>query len=128
MNEGEFLSQVQAAAGLADRKEARRWSSAVLTALSRLAPDSETRRQLITQLPGFLKAPLLEETPHALLMDGEALVQHVAAALNVHAPAAATAVHAVYAVLRKAISAGELADFEAKIPPDAARLLRRTAA
>lgn len=127
MTKEQFLSQVQAAGGLANHKEAERWSRAVLSALSHLAPDSETRRQLITQLPGFLKTPVLTETPRALLMDGETLIQHVAAALDIHAPAAEQAIRAVYGVLRKAVSAGELADFEARIPPDAARLLRSIA-
>jgi uncharacterized protein (DUF2267 family) len=112
---------------LANHEEAERWSRAVLAALSHLAPDSETRRQLITQLPGFLKTPLLTETPRPLLMDGEALIQHLAAALDIHARAAERAVRAVYGVLRKAVSAGELTDFEAKVPPDAARLLRSIA-
>ena len=124
MTKEQFLAQVQAAEGPADRREAERWSKAVLTALSRLAPDSETRRQLITQLPGFLKRPLLAETPHALLMDGEALIQQVAADLDMRAPLAERAVRTVYGVLRQAVSAGELADFEARIPQDVARLLK----
>jgi uncharacterized protein (DUF2267 family) len=123
MTKAEFLSRVQAAGGLADRKEAERWSRAVLSALGQLAPDSETRRQLIAQLPGFLKTPLLAETPRALPMGREALIQHVAAALDLHARAAERAVRGVYGVLRSAVSAGELADFEARIPPDAARFL-----
>lgn len=124
MTKEQFLVQVQAAGGLADRPEAERWSRSVLTALSRLAPDSETRRQLITQLPGFLKTPLLAETHHPLLMDGEALIQHVAADLNIRAPLAERAVRTVYGVLRQAVSGGELADFEARIPQDTARLLK----
>jgi uncharacterized protein (DUF2267 family) len=71
---------------------------------------------------------MLGETPRVLIMDAEALIQHVAASLGIHAPAAEEAIRAVYAVLRKAVSAGELADFEAKIPPDAAQLLKRIAA
>jgi uncharacterized protein (DUF2267 family) len=123
MTKEAFLAQVQMAAGLADRKEAERWSKAVLAALGHLAPDSETRRQLITQLPGFLKTPLLAETPRSLLMDREALIQHIAAALDIRAPGAERAVRAVYGVLRKAVAPGELADFEARIPPDVAKLL-----
>ncbi|HSF04991.1 MAG TPA: DUF2267 domain-containing protein [Methylomirabilota bacterium] len=126
MTKEQFLSRVQAAGGLADPKEAERWSRAVLSALAQLAPDSQTRRQLIAQLPGFLKRPLLTETPRALLMGGEALIQHVAATLDIHAPTAERAVRSVYGVLRGAVSAGELADFEARLPPDAARLLEST--
>ena len=67
---------------------------------------------------------VVAETPHALLMDGEALIQQVAADLDIRAPLADQAVRTVYGVLRQAISAGELADFEARIPQDAARLLK----
>lgn len=123
MTKEEFLSRVQAAGALADRQEAERWSEAVIAALSQLAPDSETRRQFITQLPGFLKKPRLAETPVSLLMDGEALIQHVASALDTRARRAQWAVGAVYGVLRQAVTPGELADFEAKIPEQAARLL-----
>jgi uncharacterized protein (DUF2267 family) len=123
MTKEEFLSRVQTAGDLAERKEAERWSQAVTVALSHLAPDSETRRQLITQLPGFLKRPLLAEAPRSLLMDRGALIQHVAAALDTRAPNAERAVRTVYGVLRKAVAPGELADFEARVPPDVARLL-----
>jgi uncharacterized protein (DUF2267 family) len=82
MRKPEFLAQVKAAGGLSSAKEAERWSKAVLTALVDLAPDSETRRQFITQLPGFLKTPLLVEPPRLLLMEHEAFIQHIGAALE----------------------------------------------
>ena len=123
MKDQEFLSAVQAAAGLADRTEAERWAKAVAGALAELAPDAETRRQLITQLPRVLKAHLRETTQPALLMDREALIQHVAARLGVHAPEARRALLAVWGVIRRAVAPGELADFKARVPPDVAALL-----
>jgi uncharacterized protein (DUF2267 family) len=121
----EFLAQVQVAGRLADRREAERWSRAVLRALSHLAPDSETRRQFITQLPGFLKTALLADRPRALLMTREAFLQHIGAALRVHTPEAERALGAVYRVLGQAVSAGEIADFEARLPPEIAAFLGR---
>ena len=125
MKKTEFLAQVKAAGGLSSAKEAERWSKAVLTALIDVAPDSETRRQFITQLPGFLKAPLLDEPPRALLMDHEAFVQHIGVALEAHASKAEHALTSVWSVVRKAISAGEIADFQARIPKDVAAHLAR---
>jgi uncharacterized protein (DUF2267 family) len=125
MKTSEFLAQVQADGGLGSRKEAERWSRAVLTALAELAPDPETRRQFITQLPGSLKRYLLALTPRPLVMDREALIQHVGAALDVHAPEARRALGTVYAVVRRAVSPGELEDFEARLPEDIAAVLGR---
>lgn len=121
----EFFTQVQQAAGLADRREAERWSLAVLDALAEVAPDAETRRQLITQLPGRLKTRLLAEKPRSLLADREALMQHVGATLDVHVPEAERAFRAVYATVRNAVSAGQLEDFERRVPADVRAFLVR---
>jgi uncharacterized protein (DUF2267 family) len=125
MKQTEFLAQVKAAGGLSSAKEAGRWSKAVLTALIDLAPDSETRRQFITQLPGFLKTPLLAERPRLLVMEHDAFIQHIGAALEVHASEAERALTSVWSVLRTAISAGEMADFQARVPKDVASYLAR---
>lgn len=125
MKKTEFLVQVKTASGLASVKEAERWSKVVLTALIDLAPDSETRRHFISQLPGFLKTPLLAEPPRALIMDHDGLIQHIGAALEAHATEAERALTCVWSVLRKAISAGEMADFQTRVPKDVASYLAR---
>lgn len=123
MKEQEFLSQVQAAADLPSRKEAERWAKAVVGALADLAPDSESRRQLITQLPGSLKSHLQMQPRRSLVMDRDALIQHVGAALDLHAPDAQRALLAVWGVMKQAVAAGELAEFEAQVPEDVAAFL-----
>jgi hypothetical protein len=96
----------------------------VAGALADLAPDAETRRQLITQLPGFLKSHLQAQACRSLLMDREELIQHVGAALDLHASDAQGALLAVWGVIRRAVSPGELVDFEARVPKDVAGFLK----
>ena len=119
----QFLSEVQAAAGLSTRKDAERWAKAVAGALADLAPDSQTRRRFISQLPRVLKSALQAQTRPALMMDREALIQHVGAALDVHAPDARRALVVVWSVIRRSVSAGEIAEFGARVPKDVAALL-----
>jgi uncharacterized protein (DUF2267 family) len=125
MNDEEFLAHVLESGAVASREEARRWSMAVLGALTHLLSDAETRRRFITQLPGSLKSHLLAEEPRSFLMDREAFLQHVGAALKTHVPEAERAVAAVYPVVRKAVSAGEIAAFEAHLPKEVVASLRR---
>jgi uncharacterized protein (DUF2267 family) len=127
MNKREFLAQVQAGGDLTSAREAERWSKAVLAALIDLAPDSETRRQFIAQLPGFLKTPVRESAPRPLLMDHEASLQRVGAELGAHTAEAERVLACVWTVLRRAISAGEIADFQARVPQDVASYLARVA-
>ncbi|MBI1845772.1 MAG: DUF2267 domain-containing protein [Candidatus Rokubacteria bacterium] len=127
MREQDFIVSVQHAAGLPGRKEAMRWSRAVAAALLDLAPDAETRRKLITELPGFLKSHLRDRAPHPLSMDREALIQHVGAALDLHAPDARRALLAVWGVMRRAVSPGEIAAFAARLSADIAVLLETAA-
>lgn len=47
------------------------------------------------------------------MMDREALIQHIAAALDVHVPEGRRALLAVWSVLRRSVSQGEIAEFEA---------------
>lgn len=125
MTRQEFLRDVQAAGRLPGPKDAERWARCVVESLAQLAPDSETRRQFVTQLPGFLKSHLRSAPPPSIVMDQEALIQHVGAALGVRAPEAQRALTTVWQVVRKAVSPGEIADFEARIPPDIASFLTR---
>jgi uncharacterized protein (DUF2267 family) len=111
------------ACSLATRKDAERCAKAVAIALADLAPDSQTRRRFISQLPRVLKSALQAETPSGLMMDREALIQHVAAALDVHAPEGRRALLAVWGVIRRSVSQGEIAAFQAHLPRDIAALL-----
>ena len=125
MRAKDFVTRVQQSAGLSSRTEAERWVAAVLTSLSHLLPDSETRRHFVSQLPGHLKSRLLDEAPRSLLMDRDVFLQHLGSQLGTHAHQAETALRAVYGVLKQAVSAGEIADFEAHISKDIVALLDR---
>ncbi len=127
MKDRDFLARVQELGALPTRKEAQRWAIEVLRALADLLPEAEVRRHFISQLPGALKARLLAEPPRALLMDRGAFVQHVAAALGVHAADGERALRIVYRVLKEAVSPGQIAQFGAHIPKDIASLLERPA-
>ncbi|HLE43274.1 MAG TPA: DUF2267 domain-containing protein [Methylomirabilota bacterium] len=125
MKAEEFYARVHELGGLESRKEGKRWSIATLGALWHLLPNAETRRHFASQLPRALKSALLDEPPRALLMDRDAFVQHVGAALGVHAPDGARALRIVYQVLREALSPGQIDELEAHIPKDVAALLQR---
>jgi uncharacterized protein (DUF2267 family) len=125
MNKREFLSRVQQLDDLESPKEAERRSVAVLTALTHVLPDSEVRRHFASQLPGFLKSRLAEERPRALVLTGDAFLQHLGRALGVHAPEAERALTSVVGVLREAVSAGQVDDLEAHLPKEIAALLER---
>ena len=125
MQEKVFLGRVQELGALATRQDADRWSMAVLGALCDLLADAETRRHFLSQLPGAFKARLLTKEPGAYEMDPDTLVQRVAAALGVHAPEGERAVRVVYQVLKDAVSPGQLAEYEARLPNDLAVFLER---
>jgi uncharacterized protein (DUF2267 family) len=125
MRKEEFLARVQKAGGTTSRGEAERWSKVVLSALTELVDDAARRRHFLSQLPGFLKAHLLAEIPRSLSMNRDALVRHVGAQLGVHSVEAERVLTVVYAVLAKAVSPGEIADFEEHVPREIAGLLGR---
>ena len=125
MKKGEFLAQVQAGGALPGPKDAERWATATLRALTQLLPEAELRRHFISQLPSFLKSRLRDEPPPALPMDRGALFQHVGAALGEHASEGQRAVRVVYGVLKAALSPGQIAEFQAHVPKEIAALLVR---
>lgn len=125
MNERDFLARVQELGALASPKDARRWATEVLRALADLLPEAQVRRHFVSQLPGALKSSLRTEAPRGLLMDRQAFVQHVGAMLGVHAADGERALRAVYRVLKEAVSPGQIAQFEARIPQDVAAFLGR---
>ena len=125
MNKPEFLSRVQRAAALPTAKEAERWSVEVVRALVHGLSDSEARRHFASQLPGFLKSRIREDPPRNVAMTRDAFLQHLGAALEMHAPDAERALAAVFGVLKDAVSAGQIADLEAHLPGQIAALLER---
>jgi uncharacterized protein (DUF2267 family) len=127
MEEREFVARIQELGGLPSREEADRWAMTVLLALIHLLPDRHKRRRLITQLPGTVKARLLDEPPGAFLMDVDTFLQHVAAGLGTHALEGERAVRVVYRALREAVSPGELAKVEAHLPKDVVGFLKPSA-
>jgi uncharacterized protein (DUF2267 family) len=125
MKEQEFLTRIRDLGGLPSAEEADRWAMTVLLALIHLLYDSETRRRLITQLPGTLKARLLDAPPGALPADLDAFLQHVASSLGMRVPGGSRAVRVVYRALREAVSPGELAKVKEHLPEDVAGFLER---
>ena len=125
MRETEFLERVQKAGTLPSLKEAELWSFGVLGALTQLLSEAEVKRHFISQLPGEIKSRLFAEPAHALSMDRNAFIQHVASTLGVHAPEGERALRAVYRVLKDALSPGQISEFEAHIPKEIAAFLER---
>jgi uncharacterized protein (DUF2267 family) len=124
MEKHQFLERIQEAGGAGE--EAEREAVAVAIALSHLLTESAQRRHFASQLPGFLKAPLLADArpvPAAWTRDG--FVRHLAAGLGTHAAGAETVLRRIYAVLQEAISPGQIAEFEAQLPADIRALLHR---
>ena len=125
MRNEDFIARAQGAVALGSPKDALRIARTVLVALADLLPDSESRRRFATQLPGALKAHVASQSPRSLLMDLNAFLQHVGAGLGARAPEAARVVRAVWSVVREAVAAGEVADFQARVPKDIAAWLGR---
>jgi uncharacterized protein (DUF2267 family) len=118
MKEDEFLARIQQLGGLSGPGEADRWAMTVLLALIHLLPDRHKRRRFVTQLPGSVKARLLDEPPGASLMDLDAFLQHVGAGLGTHVAGGEQAVRVVCRAVREAVDPGELAKVRAHLPAD----------
>jgi uncharacterized protein (DUF2267 family) len=126
MDKQTFLDQARQAVDIGGGEEAERRVIAVVMTLSHLLTDSARRRHFVSQLPGFLKSPLLaEDRPAPLGWSRDGFVQHVASALGTHAAEAEAVLRAVYSVLRDALSPGQIADFEAQVPADVRSVLHQ---
>jgi uncharacterized protein (DUF2267 family) len=126
MDRQSFLERARQAADIGTGNQSEHHAVAVVVALSHLLSDSARRRHFASQLPGFLKSPLLAEAPPApseWTRDG--FVQHVAAGLGTHAAHAEAVLRGVYSVLRDAMSPGQIAEFETQLPDDIRALLRQ---
>ncbi len=119
MDRQTFLDQARRAADIGIGEEAERRVIAIVMVLSHLLSDSAQRRHFVSQLPGFLKSPLLAEArPAPLAWSRDGFVQHVAAALGTHAAQAEAMLRGVYSVLQAALSPGQIAEFEAQVPAE----------
>jgi uncharacterized protein (DUF2267 family) len=126
MDKQAFLEQARRATELGTGEQSEQQAIAVVVALSHLLTDSARRRHFASQLPGFLKSPLLAEArPAPAVWTRDGFVQHVAAALGTHAAQAEAVLRGVYSVLQDALSAGQIAEFEAQVPDDIRALLRQ---
>lgn len=75
--------------------------------------------------PAISKA-FADEAPHALVMDLDAFLQHIASGLETHVTEADRALRIVYGVLREAVSAGQIAELEATVPKPIGAYLRQS--
>ncbi len=126
MDKQSFLERVRPAADLGTSKESDHHAVAVVVALSHLLGDSARRRHFASQLPGFLKSPLLAEArPAPVEWTRDGFVQHVASELDTHAARAEAVLRGVYSILRDAISPGQIPEFEAQLPDDVRALLHQ---
>lgn len=119
MDRQTFLDQARRAADIGIGEESERRVIAIVMVLSHLLSDSAQRRHFVSQLPGFLKSPLLAEArPAPLAWSRDGFLQHVAAALGTHAAQAEAMLRGVYSVLQAALSPGQIAEFEAQVPAE----------
>jgi uncharacterized protein (DUF2267 family) len=120
MKYDEFLQEVERHTGIAEREEAERTAVTVLQLLcDRLTGDEGW--DLLAQLPAQLKkAVTLTEAP--LRMTPDEFVDRVARQLGIPAEEARGRVRGVFAVLREAVSRGELEDVILQLDPEYADL------
>jgi uncharacterized protein (DUF2267 family) len=121
MQHDAFLEALERLLGTDDRAEVERTAVAVLQALcDRLTGDEAW--DLLAQLPAPLKkAVTLTQAP--MRMTADDFVERIARELAVGPDEARERVRAVFAVLREAVSWGELEDVVVQLDPEYADLL-----
>ena len=121
MSEDEFLDALEQRLDTGDRADAERTAVAVLQALcDRLTGDEAW--DLLAQLPArFKKAVTLTQAP--MQMSADEFVQRIGRELGLPHDDARDRVRAVFAVLREAVSWGELEDVIVQLDPEYADLL-----
>ena len=127
MDTKEFIRRVREEAGLDDRTEARRATVAALEALARALPPDEAH-DLGSQLPKGFKDLVWSRRASPLPakpLDWQTLLTNVRNALRPeHRSQASHITRAIFAVLREAVSPGELEDIVSILPPELQRTVR----
>lgn len=121
MSFDEIIARLQETAGIEDRREAERTFRHVLQALADRLTGKETW-DLLAQLPAQVKKSILI-TDAPLRMSREELVGRIAEELELPREEARERVRAVFAVLREAVTWGELEDVIRQLGPEWADLL-----
>lgn len=127
MDTNEFVRRVKEETGLTDRAEVRRAIVAAFEALAAALPPDEAH-DLGSQLPRGLKELVWSRQSSrmpAKPLDWQTLLTSVRNALHPgHRQQAAQVTRAIFAVLREAVSPGELDDIVSVLPPELQRTVQ----
>jgi uncharacterized protein (DUF2267 family) len=124
MQYDEFIAHVRQRVGFASREEAVQATHATLETLGERLSRVETR-QFATQLPKELRAYFLQR-PGSQLFDLEEFFHRVSAREGVRWQQAVAHARAVIAVLRQAVSPGEIEDVRIELAPGFDALFEET--
>ena len=114
MDYAKFLKEVKVRAGVEDPAEAERTALVILqTLVDRLTPTEAD--DLVAQLPEPLKSSITLNDAVARL-DPDEFVERVARELEITPDEAHARIHAVFSVLRDAVTPGELHDVLVQLP------------
>ncbi len=129
MNREQFLRRVMAETGVHSVGEAERIARSVLLALSDDLPGDEAS-DMASQLPREIKGYLREHLSHAgpmQRMDMAAFAGRIQVELALDTPREAEQVsQGVFAVLKEAVSPGEMEDVAAELTPELREALTRS--
>jgi uncharacterized protein (DUF2267 family) len=124
MQYDEFIAHVQQRGGFASQEEAVQATHATLETLGERLSRVETR-QFATQLPKELRTYFLQR-PGSQLFDLEEFFHRVSAREGVRWQQAVAHARAVLAVLREAVSPGEMEDVRIELAPGFDALFEET--
>jgi uncharacterized protein (DUF2267 family) len=111
-----FIAEVQHRAHLPSTGDALRAVQAVLQTLGERL-DAGEAKDLASQLAREL-APYLQTDEHSVRMPLDEFFKRVSGRAGVDIPAAVYQVRVVLELLQQAVSAGEIADVRAQLPPE----------
>jgi uncharacterized protein (DUF2267 family) len=114
----EFVKHVQTQAGLAERDQAARVASAVITTLSQRLAGNEAA-QMLAQLPKDLVQSIPQDATDGYEKFGpDEFVRRVAEQTSLDEASAERGAQAVLATLAHALAPGELRDVRTQFPPE----------